>query len=919
MHDWAVIDLYAQFHPRWFESPSRYAPGDEHMLVYREVMPGSWSVKRSGLWYVAEPGEDALPAQGWKLHIGVRPDRSVEALRRALPVLRDGASFKFLVDRRIAATACSKLWPRGSSGKLITVYPRDDAEFSRLGAALALELGNLAGPYILSDRRWPGSASVSYRYGGFRARTVLHPSGTRRFVIEAPHGELVPDDRNPYWSPPAWVSDPHPVTAAPASSKRAVNAGRFAVSSAIQFSNRGGVYEAVDSRTGDTVVLKESRPGIEVGRHRVDATALLRKEHRLLEQLAETGYFPAPAAFFMEQGHAFLAEEHVAGAHLGHYTIRRNPLYHGRVTRVKTARYFGELRTLWVEIAQAISAAHRRGIVLGDLSFTNVMVKDAAEIRIIDLECAVEEGLDPPVGLHTPGLTAPWALRNGRSDRAADWYGLGALMLGSVALAAGVAGMHPQAAARFLDELDADIALPEGLRELIADLTSGSPSCAATLDGVATAIAGLPTHVASRSGRTARLEEPAERRLHRDRRDELREHVTEVRAGIVDYLRGTADVARDDRLFPADLAVFETNPVSVAFGAAGVLYAFERIAGDVPDSWVQWLLRHARPGQELPPGLYLGQAGVAWVLDELGHRERALALIRDAGRHALIWRSPDVLYGAAGYGMACLKLWSTEAEPELLDAAVRAGEELRRSARHDERGAHWPDDDGTVYVGYAHGASGIALFLLYLHAVTGDAAWLRLGRSALEFDLRQGNRRGPAFDGFPGVAVDGTDGDVVVPRCYWDYGSAGVGTTLVRYLNVAPDRSLRGWLEPIVSSVTRKYAMFPQLFHGLAGMGNLLLDVWESTSDERYLSEAWQIAEGVLLFRMERPEGLGFPGEQAIRESADLATGAAGVGLFLDRLLKAERHTGGNFNFVIDELLPSWPARPPRSLQPSAA
>jgi hypothetical protein len=101
-----------------------------------------------------------------------------------------------------------------------------------------------------------------------------------------------------------------------------------------------------------------------------------------------------------------------------------------------------------------------------------------------------------------------------------------------------------------------------------------------------------------------------------------------------------------------------------------------------------------------------------------------------------------------------------------------------------------------------------------------------------------------------------------------------------------------------------KYAVFPQLFHGLAGMGNALLDLWEVSGDECYLSQAWQVAEGVLLFRIEREEGVTFPGEQAIRESADLATGAAGVALFLDRLAGADRGVQGNHNFVLDELLP---------------
>jgi hypothetical protein len=87
-------------------------------------------------------------------------------------------------------------------------------------------------------------------------------------------------------------------------------------------------------------------------------------------------------------------------------------------------------------------------------------------------------------------------------------------------------------------------------------------------------------------------------------------------------------------------------------------------------------------------------------------------------------------------------------------------------------------------------------------------------------------------------------------------------------------------------------------------MGNFLLDAWCQSGDERHLLAAWQAAEGVLLFRIECEEGITFPGEQARRESADYATGAAGIGLFLDRLLKAEEGFKGSFNFVVDELLP---------------
>jgi hypothetical protein len=181
---------------------------------------------------------------------------------------------------------------------------------------------------------------------------------------------------------------------------------------------------------------------------------------------------------------------------------------------------------------------------------------------------------------------------------------------------------------------------------------------------------------------------------------------------------------------------------------------------------------------------------------------------------------------------------------------------------------------------------------------------MRLGRAALDFELGQAVWGPAGLSGFPSAVPNDDEVGRVVPRSYWDHGTAGVGTTLIRYAAVTGDPGLRSWIGHAVGNVTRKYAVFPQLFHGLSGMGNFVLDVWEASGDPAYLAEAWQIAEGALLFRLERPEGVAFPGEQVLRESADLATGAAGVGLFLDRLLAADAgRRAGNFNFVVDELL----------------
>ena len=230
---------------------------------------------------------------------------------------------------------------------------------------------------------------------------------------------------------------------------------------------------------------------------------------------------------------------------------------------------------------------------------------------------------------------------------------------------------------------------------------------------------------------------------------------------------------------------------------------------------------------------------------------------------------------------------------------------------HDERGACWPgvlaaDDragEPPISVGYAYGASGVALFLLYLHHATGDEALYALGRAALDFDLAQGVRLNDRARAYPSFATDAPEDNRVL-RNYWEEGTAGVTTVALRYLASRPDPELRRTVAENLVDSSRKYANMPQLFHRLAGLGNVLLDAYEFSGEPQYRNEAWRTAEGILLFEVQAAEGTVFPGEQSLRASTDFATGSAGIGLFLQRLRTAAR-ARTNFNFVLDELLPA--------------
>lgn len=899
---WNTMLRYLKYHPRWFEDAGRRQPDSAHLVEFRAAMPGSWRLRRHGHWLIADPPGAPELGQGWKLHVSAASRTSADTLRRSLPVLRDaGVRFKFLVDPVEVREFNSKSFSREASGKFITVYPPDEESFHRVARALTEALQGFDGPYVLSDRRYPGSRVVSYRYGGFTSRFRLQALGFRELFIESPDGTLIRDTRTPYWTMPDGVTDPvthegPPAAVSPdAPDAKRLLGGRYEVESAIVFSNRGGIYRAVDTVTGADVVLREARPGVEIGPDGIDAVTLLHHEHDLLVELADSGFFVRPLGLFQQWEHSYLVEEWVGDNYLGRLTTTENPVFELDLTAARLSDYYQRLQGLWLQIADAIALCHERGIVLGDLSPTNVMVTPDDRICIIDLESAFHEGVDRGAGLCTPGMVTRRALAARHGDRRTDYYALGGLMLGTMLACQQNDMVDHEVPLRLLAEAAEDLALPAELVSLITDLYSEDeqlPDPAA----LRRRMAELPFATAWRQPPPLAHRLPAEPA----RSAELHGRISEVLDGVVDYMNGTADTTREDRLFPADVLVFETNPLSIAHGAYGCLYTMHALKREIPDAYLSWALRRPTDYDALPPGLYYGSAGAAWTLSALGHRDQAVRLLREAGGHPLLHTEPGVLTGAAGHGMACLRLWRDHGLPEFLDRAREIGDRLAATAVWEDDRAHWPDSTGRVPVGYGGGASGVAMFLLALHTATGDGQPLGLGLAALDFDLASAFPSTSGVLSFPSF-VNG-DGPRV-RRHYWDEGTAGVLTTLLRYWDVTGEDRLRKEVDRILPDVRRKYTGLPQFFHGISGLGNALLDAYEFLGDPELLGDAERAAEAVLCHAVRRPEGIVFPGEQSLRECCDLASGSAGVALFLDRVRYAAPGLRTNRNFVLDDLL----------------
>ncbi|MBN9684693.1 MULTISPECIES: lanthionine synthetase C family protein [unclassified Corallococcus] len=338
------------------------------------------------------------------------------------------------------------------------------------------------------------------------------------------------------------------------------------------------------------------------------------------------------------------------------------------------------------------------------------------------------------------------------------------------------------------------------------------------------------------------------------------------------------DTHRADRLFPADAMVFQTNPLNVAYGACGSALFLHDALGELPQPVREWLLAQPIDLAAYPPGLYSGLAGVAWSFAEMGLLDRGLEVFDLVPRSSLAFRAPDIFEGVAGWGLTSLAFHLRTRDEKFLTLACRAGEHLLKTAERADAGLWWrTNNEPAARLGFALGASGMAFFLLNLWRATGEARYLEGARGAMDFDIAQGQERGDTL-------LWGVTEGALGHRPYWLRGGAGVASALIRFFQVLKEERYLHLAHRAARGCEAFFSAAPHLFEGLASMGESLLDMFQVTGERRYLELARQKARQTLLYRIERPEGLAFPGRYLVRISHDYGVGGAGIGSFLHRL-----------------------------------
>lgn len=902
------MDLHAAFlnsiiDSDFYESIEVNEPGSELSGVVYRFIPkeAGWRMLVGGYWTYVAHETDAKLIQGWKIHLSASQRTAKKLLETVVPIFeRHRVGFKFLSDENVVDISLNKNAARTAAGKFITVYPPDLESFKEIIEEIHQATIDFRGPFLLTDRPYKDSKVVFYRYGEHHGSDRVDVDGRRQAGIQDPDGNWISDERRAYFYLPDWIEDPfdgwQPVE--PPKEGAVMLKDRYRVESALRFHATGAVYAGVDTHTDQPVIIREARP-VHRGsdEEREEGFLLLEKEARILEKLGPDGLAPKLVDLFQEWEHFFLVQEKVDADTLWGYSIGFS---HGSKD-IRPSFIFERLRETFLKIAKGLQTIHSHGIVLRDITRTNILVThDTEEMRFIDFEFSYElDRDDPSIPGYTEGYSSPEQLRNEKPHPGEDVYSLGALIIDMLAFTAPGLSLNRQGILDSFRMTVEDYHLPHQLYEIIAGALEEDKEKRWSLER-------MINHIQTAELPTADVTVVPVGTCPPQRPTPDLELVTEIDGTLTEmarFIQHHTTPNRKDRLWPGGPDIYQSNALQLAYGAAGTAVFLHRVGSPVSDEALEWM-RKSIDLEHIAPGLFTGLSGIALSFLELGDEDTARMVMEGANQSPIRLQRAEMRAGASGWGLANLHFHRHFGEGSYLSHAMEAGEYLLKTQKHDDNGGYWEVEAG-IPLGFGHGQSGPATFLLYLNEIQPGHGFLEAAIAAVDFEIAHRQQLDDEVLWFPHVGASG--GSPKSP--HMRHGSAGVGTAVLRAWAATGEDRLRKFADVCALSVSCRGTN--KLWHdyGLAGYGELLLDMYDFTGDENYRNNAFYLAEALMPYRLQRKEGIAFPAEELVRISTDFASGMAGVGIFLHRLV----NPGTRRFLLLDDLLLKAEPKPAES------
>lgn len=844
-----------------------------YLRLVSDLLPADWKLQyQKGIWCNVLSPKHVLANSGFKIHLSVNFKSDTKMLQAVVPALVElGVSFKFLVDTFALSFINSQTCSKASSGKFITIYPSELKEFHRVINVLKPLTDKFEGPYILSDQRVPDSRVLFYRYGGFITKSRTNLYGEQELLMQLPNGEWVKDSRSNQFSLPDGVADPF--TQDNSHSGEVILNNRYVMNGWLADSNKGGVYKGVDRLNDNEIVVKEVRPFINENEDgHADALTLLENETLALSRLADTGVVPKIIERFNEWENSFLVLEMLPGATLA--SLRAQEDFALMLMTNPSEKQIRDFYQRFLGIAEllmtALEKAHEAGVIIVDLAPQNIIYdREQHQLWLIDLEAAnIQENDRPNIRIATYGYANMADVRDGKFSTALDYSAMTNVLYNLIFPANELLVLNPDARGPMLHMFMAKFGGSVALQDFILGLTA---DCAQNQRLLENAYQSLTLNLQA---------------LFMDQcRSDLQ--LKEDKDAICKAIIAHTDVEQNQFNYRPDYRVYSGHPLALVHGIGGIIWTLIQLGHSVPDAWqTQFILDLKRQDfTTMTPGVAVGIAGVARITQALDLPNLTKQLMIQSQSSPWLQKNADLFYGASGWGLTALYLYGKTQDCDYLKMAESAAEKVLVQLKQDEYGLYIVQDKDAVFHSLAHGAAGVALFLLRLYQASKLTRYLTLGQSLMAYEMAHAKEDGDFVNWQRSP-------DLAVMTPYLRVGSAGIIEVLLAYYQQTDDKAYLEMAEKAGRYLKGKLSVTTGYFNGMAGIGNTFISLFEVTNKPEYLQEAKCYVEQILILAKHDGDHIDVIGEENIRFSDDLGSGAAGVAWFLNRVIN---RSGGNF------------------------
>ncbi len=309
-------------------------------------------------------------------------------------------------------------------------------------------------------------------------------------------------------------------------------------------------------------------------------------------------------------------------------------------------------------------------------------------------------------------------------------------------------------------------------------------------------------------------------------------------------------------------------------------------------AWVRDSVESENGGFGPYRGLYSGMSGHGLAMLHTGRATGAGDLIDSAKQRAVAllgseYGGCELMYGAAGIGIFLLNCFQEFGDETYLEEALRAGEHIVGESESDGEGIKWSirlGPSATYQHGMAHGAAGIGYFLAELYRVSantrfrdaavGAAGWLRSQVANSE--------HGASWRRYPD--------DSELARFQWCHGAPGIGLFFAKTFEITGERFCLDWAIRC-GDATRSAGDIksnPSQCHGLAGNGELLLELGRVTGDKKWELRAEDFGNRAAAYHEGDPPSRRWRSDEPGEFSPDFMLGASGTGHFFLRLANSK-------------------------------